>query len=656
MSVLDSIDTTVTIEWQDARTIGTLIELGGRLAIVTALRTPEEGAPIHIVVDGDVPDETVAIDGLCRSVAETPWGEQQAEVELLRVGTTCSASKLRAFIEEYGIIRGGSVHIGRNRDNPNRKRFVYHLPELDEVVRGDKQSERRRRSTKTGLTRTPPERGPRETVVPPSGPVRRRLAVSFAVDAELASPSAGYHGPRPTISGPPRSHPEFARHMLSAGSQAGAAAFAGFEDEEPADTHPDFDINALAMAEDREAVGVDLGFEGSGLRTNPDVAESGDLSGLSEMDRALRDALNAVEKPRVPEPALAPDDFDEPLPDFQGDEDDRYDPANAGATIEVGGAVLNEDLDATRLMDAIPERAAPKESIKATAHYGQFNFGPAETYAADDLDDLPDVGDLDDPEEIEDIGSLRFMTPERASTDSETVDEEMIAKIDDAIALERAFADSELSDPDEPIIVNTVSPSIPYADPVQLGHDNAAPAIAPNAATAAATARSMSRRVGTASQAAVITDSIKLPGAPAAAAARTPADLQLGSVSHRHASDALIKVQSVFGVDMAIRCDLPVSFGSGRSKRQGHLLRLAESRLRISSEHQPGLYERIDVLIPAPDGGKGKITLRCEVTRIREPDSDTAPIAFDMRLAGSNTPKQMQALRELIRSFEAPAA
>lgn len=618
MSVLDSIDTTVTIEWQDARTIGTLIELGGRLAIVTALRTPEEGAPIHIVLDGDVPDETVAIDGLCRSVAETPWGEQQAEVELLRVGTTCSASKLRDFIEEYGILRGGSVHIGRNRDNPNRKRFVYHLPELDVTLQADKKRERQRRSTQSALRATSPERGPRETVVPPSGPVRRNLAVSFAVDAELARPGAGYHGPTPTMAGPPRSRPDLANALVGKPS-----SISSFADARPADTHPDFDINELAMADGGDAVGVDFGFEGSGLRTNPDVGDAGAETGGNELDRALRDALAAVEQPRLPDATEEEPEADDPLPDFHGGDPDAE---GAGETIEVGGAVLREELEATRLMAAVTSDDVVPEPIKSTAHYGQLDI------------------------EAEAARPLHVV-----ESNSETIDEDLIAKIDDAIALERAFTDSELNDPDEPIIVNTVGPGVAYADPVQLGHDNAAPTIAPTAETAAATARTMSRRAKI-GRARAVADDVTLPATPFTASTKSPAEEAFGSASHRHPSDALIKVQHVFGVDMAIRCDLPVTFGSGRSKRPGHLLRLAESRLRISSEHQPGLYERIDVLIPAPNGGKGKITLRCEVTRIREPDGDTAPIAFDMRLAGSNAPKQMQALRELIRSFEASAA
>jgi len=708
VSVLDSIDTTVTLEWQGARTIGTLIELGGRTAILTALRTPGKDDSIHIVVEGELPEETVTIDGRCRSVAETAWGEQQAEVELMRVGTTRSASRLRDFIEEYGILRGGSVHIGRNRDNPNRKRFVYHLPEISQSIRTDKKRERQRRATISGMRQTSPQRQMKPTVVPPSGPVQREDP-SYAIAAELANMDpAPYASSTPTVTGPPRSSP--AIRMAMAG--VSGSGDHGFGDD-PGDTHPDFDVLADAFVNATTGLGPDLGFDGPNIRTNPDagppvVAESASMAVTNELDQALREALEAVDQPRIPGaptagaqdtaesalqsleatpesvdipdlPAADPMDFgDLQLGDdaFQaGNEDlqpgiDDLQPGDVagppgvdslqlddsfGADFgddfpemsldppkdvdppqnEVGGGVVIDEVEPTRLMQAVSDGHDTVESIKSTIGYGAEE-GP------------DDDGDLDD-DPTEDM--------------RQHVSEELIAKIDDAIALERAFSDSEYHDDDEPIIVNTVPHGVPFADPVKLGHDNQAPNIAPAPVTPKRPDKvkksGKRKRAASGARAAVTTDSLARPkslGRRAEEPAEPKQEEQIGSLHRRHPSDALVKVQNVFGVDMAIRCDLPVVFGSGRAKRQGQLLRLAESRLRIASDHQPGLYERLAVTIPDPAGGKSKIQLDCEVTRIREPDDEEANIAFDMRLAGSNSPKQMQALRKLIRSFEAPPA
>ena len=480
--------------------------------------------------------------------------------------------------------------------------------------------------------------------MPPSGPVKRRHAVSFAMDAELVGPAVVGVSQTPTVTGPPRSHPSIRNAMANISrSRRG-----GFEAGQAGDTHPDFDVLASAMGAAVGLAGPDLGFEGAALRTNPDLgsaAGGGSMADNSELDQALREALDAVEQPRLParielEP-VPEDDLQEPVEESETSLSMRSGPEGSQPAIEVGGAVLREELDPTQMMDAfvdVAERTG--ESIKSTAHYGQLDIGSA-------------------PEVNEQLRLADDALP-GADEEEEEVSEEMIAKIDDAIALERAYTDSEFNDADEPIIVNTVAPDVAFADPVQLGHDNVAPAIAPSRAATRASTRTMERRKAQSGASFdVITDSVARPRIPtggAKAAAEEDDDEQMGSLTERRPSDSLVRVQHVFGIDMAIRCDLRVTFGAGRSKRPGNLLRLAESKLRIASEHQPGLYERIDVLIPAPDGGKGKITLRCEVTRIREPDDGSSSTAFDMRLAGSNPPKQMQALRELIRSFEAPAA
>ena len=128
-NLLELLDTTVTLEWDSTRSIGTLISLGGRVAQLTALRAPEVGTQVYLRIENDDPSQAMALDGRCASVVDSDWGEQQVEVSLQRVGTTASAAVLREFIEKHGIDLGGSVSVGRNRDNPDLKRFVYSLPE-----------------------------------------------------------------------------------------------------------------------------------------------------------------------------------------------------------------------------------------------------------------------------------------------------------------------------------------------------------------------------------------------------------------------------------------------------------------------------------------------------------------------------------------------
>jgi hypothetical protein len=128
-NLLELLDTTVTLEWESTRSIGTLVSLGGRVAQLTALRAPEVGTQVYLRIENDDPAQAMALDGRCASVVDSDWGEQQVEVSLQRVGTTASAAVLREFIEKHGIDLGGSVSVGRNRDNPDLKRFVYSLPD-----------------------------------------------------------------------------------------------------------------------------------------------------------------------------------------------------------------------------------------------------------------------------------------------------------------------------------------------------------------------------------------------------------------------------------------------------------------------------------------------------------------------------------------------
>lgn len=137
MSVLDTIDTTVTFEWDETRTIGTLVQLGGHTAVVTSLRAPEIGTHVGLRIEGETANDAMAIDGVCLALSDGEWGEQQVTVALHRVGTTASAQILRTFLEQHQIERGGSVSVGRHRDNPDVKRYVYVLPDTDANRRND---------------------------------------------------------------------------------------------------------------------------------------------------------------------------------------------------------------------------------------------------------------------------------------------------------------------------------------------------------------------------------------------------------------------------------------------------------------------------------------------------------------------------------------
>ncbi len=131
---MDAIDTTVTLEWAQTRTVATLVNLGERVATVTALRTPDVGLECFLRLEGDGPADTIAIDGVCIAARDGDWGEFEVDINIARVGTTTSATSLRDFIEQHGIARGGTVAVGKNRDNPDIKRFVYTLPSVGTVI------------------------------------------------------------------------------------------------------------------------------------------------------------------------------------------------------------------------------------------------------------------------------------------------------------------------------------------------------------------------------------------------------------------------------------------------------------------------------------------------------------------------------------------
>ncbi len=128
-SLLDILDTTVTLEWAETRSMGTLLQLGGRSLVVTALRAPEVGTTVFLRIEDDKSGEAMAVDGTCTGVTQSDWGEQEVALDVKRVGTVASAAALRSFLERHGLEPGGAVSVGRNRDNPDLKRYVYTLPE-----------------------------------------------------------------------------------------------------------------------------------------------------------------------------------------------------------------------------------------------------------------------------------------------------------------------------------------------------------------------------------------------------------------------------------------------------------------------------------------------------------------------------------------------
>ena len=83
MSVLETIDTTVTLEWGETRTIGTLVQLGGRTAVVDVSRAPAVGTHVGLRIEGETDDEAIAIDGVASAMRDGGWGEQQLTIEIL---------------------------------------------------------------------------------------------------------------------------------------------------------------------------------------------------------------------------------------------------------------------------------------------------------------------------------------------------------------------------------------------------------------------------------------------------------------------------------------------------------------------------------------------------------------------------------------------
>ncbi|MEY3014331.1 MAG: hypothetical protein RIT45_3066 [Pseudomonadota bacterium] len=580
MSVIDTIDTTVTVEWGAERTIGTLIEMNGQSAVLTALRLPESGSDIAFRVEGETEEEAVTIDGICVDIEDTGWGERRATIDLLRIGTTCSASRLRDFIESWAIARGGSVHIGQSREQPTVKRFVYHVPDpgtravpsysattpslpqaqTDDLDLPSQVIDRQRLAA---VRRSASESTPH--VGTSTSPERRHVGTS-------TSPSVGRRPPRETI---------------PASSAAWVAGDMDLDDDE-------FDLADVAE------------------RTiNSDVAAS--FVGGGGLDAAFREALRAVEQPRMPSRAALsesgpPATMFETGPSLIGDYDD------------------DEEPEPTQLLDAI----------------------------ADDAE----------------VPTVAFETGELSTEEVS----QLMAKIDDAIEFERAIIDTDGFDADEPIVVNTVPLEIPFADPVQLGNDNRAPTMAQVAgqsepgptleldlpapkAAARPESPGRGRRMTVAE---TLSLPLKAPTPIAIGEEEEPApaptlDSLMERVDTREPSEALKRIAEVFSVDIAVRCDIAVQVVIGRKKADGRVLRLAESKLRIVSPGELKLYQRLTILFPDPAGGKKPFQIPAEVVRVRERDGEDVPLSYDMRISPGCGPKDMAQLRSLIQSFQAGA-
>ncbi len=416
MNVLDTIDTTVTFEWGETRTIGTLVQLGGRLAVVTSLRAPVAGTSVFLRVEGDSPQDGIALDGVCTEVTDSDWGEQQVSVAIQRVGTTVSAVVLRAFIEKHAIDRGGTVSIGRNRDNPDLKRYVYSLPES---AGQPHDSDTTRMMAIVGTE--PPERQSGGGVS--SAPVERH----FPLEAP-----------------PPVEMPDLDHDLNEAILVNTVAAGVAFADP--------------VLPDQR----------GPGATSAPDPQAGGSL-----VQRLFGKKVTMPEKPATE--SVAP----------------------------VGGS----------------------DAAQATPARGHGFMPPAESVGS--VDRNPALG------------------PGKASS-------------------------------------SKVAPS--------------------------------SR--------------------------------------DKPVSGSFQAVQALFAVDQAVRADMPVQFESGKKRRSGVMVRVAESKFRIRSSHQLQLYERIVVVIPATPGRKDTAMVQCEVIRVRPPDGDANEPSFDARVTGGNTAQTMTRVRSLIAQLE----
>jgi hypothetical protein len=128
-------DTTVTCEWAATRTIGSLLVLQERRAVLTLLRAPEIGESVLIQLDDEASGEPPAtLDGRCITASQNEWGESLVEVELSRVGVVGSTETLQAFLDRHRIVQGGEVTAQPMPDSPQFLWCVYELPEPPAVA------------------------------------------------------------------------------------------------------------------------------------------------------------------------------------------------------------------------------------------------------------------------------------------------------------------------------------------------------------------------------------------------------------------------------------------------------------------------------------------------------------------------------------------
>ncbi len=473
MSVLDTIDTTVTLEWAETRTVATLVHLGERVATVTALRTPDVGVECFLRLEGDGPTDTIAIDGVCVAARDGEWGEFEVDVAIARVGTTTSATALRDFIEQHQIARGGTVAVGKNRDNPEIKRFVYTLPHAGARVA----PQLARPGQPAAVFLETPRTGESLPLEPIRGVVASRRDPITAPVSSFAPrlPLAGQDVP-PTPRGLP------------------------------------------------QAAMPDIGF------TDVDS----ELRSMLDMLDQRVERMTGEERQTVSSASVAAAPAGMPAATTQVDLSPATSPSGS---IEDEGPILVETVELTdsqpRPVLTVPQaKAAPKKGLVARLFgLGDKSVGESATHPA--------------------------------------------------------------AHPQTQVDIEPRDPTAVWDQPVRQQQGG----------------RGM-------------------------------------------VSGSLVAVQQLFTVDHAVRTDRPVTFESAKKKRQGTVLRLAETKVRVRAPVLPTLYERIVIHLPAPRGGKESVAIRCEVTRIRAAETEGGEQSFDAKMSGSNDPMTMARLRQLMSEME----
>ncbi|MSP91984.1 MAG: hypothetical protein EXR79_09335 [Myxococcales bacterium] len=624
MNVLDTIDTTVTVEWGSTRTIGTLVQLGGHTALVTALRAPDEGTPVFFRIEGDAQNDSIAVDGVCVAISDSDWGEQQIDVTIQRVGTTSGATALRDFIERHGLNRGGSVSVGRSRDNPDLRRFVYTMPGVGAAPGAGSAST-------TGAPSTPPAS---------AEPARARPASAPRV-AQRASAS---QSPKPAA-GP-----------ASPASQARDAWTEAHADDTPAEPSsvPDWDRDESGAM---DSVGFDLDGELPLLapRLLPPASESTRVPGARAAEPApvvapgLAAALEGAPTPtHVARPQFAPAGRTTPVDRARSAQAEPLvdaDEADLGGAMADAAAFLAQfELGGTNpVSTAAP--AAPAKAVEAPVPA----VAPQTVATASRALRVP-------PSNIAPPASL--VRESRAAPVAVPVETRQMKAVTALPPPAAESAESFDTDMSEPILVNTVDMASSIPAPVDTGGadktESASSLVRRLFSSIKGGEKKAPARPAPIASASTVTGVPAGFDEPAAGAAHSQGLARLDRViaPHRHSvSSGLMAVQKLFAVDTAIRSELPIQFESGKKKHDGVLQRVAESKLRIRSTHLPQLYERLVVLLPGPLGVKDVLPLRCEVTRVR-PAGEGVDSSFDVRTAGGNPPAVMERLRQMIATTD----